>query len=81
VKEDFAKESNFKKQLEFTIVSLMKKNGGILSRKEIDRVAMLRVELERTCRELIDYRDKLAATIDQSTSNRYICLTNLRCAL
>lgn len=72
VKEDFAKESNFKKQLEFTIVSLNKKNGGILSRKEIDKVAMLRVELERTCREMIDYRDKLATTIDQNTANRYV---------
>jgi hypothetical protein len=70
VKEDFAKESNFKKQLEFTIVSLIKKNGGTLSRKEIDKVAMLRVELERTCREMISYRDKLAATIDQNATNR-----------
>jgi hypothetical protein len=47
----------------------MKKSGGLLSRKEIDRLAYLRVELERTCKELINYRDKIATAIDDSTNN------------
>lgn len=45
----------------------MKKSGGLLSRKEIDKLAYLRVELERTCKELINYRDKIATAIDHNT--------------
>lgn len=70
LKDDFERESNIKRQQEFTIVSLMKKSGGVLSRKEIDKLAYLRVELERTCKELIHYRDKIAAAIDESTTSR-----------
>ncbi|KAF1798645.1 hypothetical protein FB192DRAFT_1392542 [Mucor lusitanicus] len=69
LKDDFERESNIKRQQEFTIVSLMKKSGGVLSRKEIDKLAYLRVELERTCKELIHYRDKIAAAIDESTTS------------
>ncbi|KAL9539093.1 hypothetical protein MBANPS3_010475 [Mucor bainieri] len=68
LKDDFERESNIKRQQEFTIVSLMKKSGGLLSRKEIDKLAYLRVELERTCKELIHYRDKIAAAIDESAT-------------
>lgn len=71
LKGDFERESNIKRQQEFTIVSLMKKSGGLLSRKEIDKLAYLRVELERTCKELVHYRDKIAAAIDESTASRY----------
>ncbi|KAI7898674.1 uncharacterized protein BX663DRAFT_555564 [Cokeromyces recurvatus] len=73
VKDDLAKEFNVKQQLEFTILSLTKKNGGVLSRKELDKLALFRVELERTCKEMINYRDKIANTIDQNISSSSIC--------
>lgn len=69
VKEDLAKESNTQQQQELVITSLLKKNGGVLSRKEIDRIAQLRLELERTCKEMINYRDKMAATMDEKAKN------------
>ncbi|CAO0794952.1 unnamed protein product [Mucor circinelloides] len=69
LKDDFERDANIKRQQEFTIVSLMKKSGGLLSRKEIDKLAYLRVELERTCKELIHYRDKIAAAIDANTTS------------
>ena len=72
LKDDFERESNIKRQQEFTIVSLLKKSGGLLSRKEIDKLAYVRVELERTCKELVHYRDKIAAAIDESTTSRQV---------
>ncbi|KAG2205762.1 hypothetical protein INT47_003945 [Mucor saturninus] len=72
LKEDFARESNTQKKLELVIVSLLKKNGGILSRKEIDRSAQLRVELERTCKEMINYRDKIGVTLDENADKQKI---------
>ncbi|KAI9481688.1 MAG: hypothetical protein EXX96DRAFT_567658 [Benjaminiella poitrasii] len=75
VKDDLAKESNVKQQLEYTILSLMKKNSGILSRKELDKLALFRIELERTCKEMINYRDKIAHAIDQNTTNSSIYIT------
>lgn len=69
VKEDLAKESNTQQQQELVITSLLKKNGGVLSRKEIDRIAQLRLELERTCKEMINYRDKMAAAMDEKAKN------------
>ena len=70
LKDDFERDANIKRQQEFTIVSLMKKSSGLLSRKEIDKLAYLRMELERTCKELIHYRDKIAAAIDANTTSR-----------
>jgi hypothetical protein len=70
VKEDFAKESNAQQQQELVILSLLKKNGGALSRKEIDRVAQLRIELEHQCKEMINYRDKMAAAMDEKAKKQ-----------
>lgn len=72
VKEDFTKESQTQLQLELVIASLLKKNGGILSRKEIERVAQLRVGLERTCKDMINYRDKIGVTLDENATKQEI---------
>ncbi|GAA5798598.1 hypothetical protein EDC94DRAFT_532610 [Helicostylum pulchrum] len=72
VKEDFTKESQTQQQLELVIASLLKKNGGILSRKEIERVAQLRVGLERTCKDMINYRDKIGVTLDENATKQEI---------
>lgn len=51
--------------MEYSILSLLKKNGGILSKKELDRLALFRLDLEKTCKEMISYRDKIAHSIDK----------------
>ncbi|KAI8642407.1 hypothetical protein BD408DRAFT_416458 [Parasitella parasitica] len=69
LKDDLEHESAIKKQQELTIISLMSKSNPLLSRKEVDKLAYLRVELERTCKELIHYRDKIATALDEQVSN------------
>ncbi|CAO3619434.1 unnamed protein product [Mucor hiemalis] len=64
VKEDYAKEAAIQQKQELVIVSLLKKNaGGASARKEIERAAQLKIDLERTCKDLIHYRDKIMASI------------------
>ncbi|CEP09677.1 hypothetical protein [Parasitella parasitica] len=69
LKDDLEQESAIKKQQELTIVSLMSKSNTLLSRKEVDKLAYVRIELERACKELIHYRDKIATTLDEQVSN------------
>lgn len=72
VKEEYTKESNIQQVVDLVIASLLKKNGGILSRKEIERVAQLRIGLERACKDLIHYRDKIGAGLDENASKQEI---------
>lgn len=63
VKEDYAKEAAIQQKQELVIVSLLKKNPGASARKEIERAAQLKIDLERTCKDLIHYRDKIMSSI------------------
>ncbi|KAI7851738.1 hypothetical protein BDC45DRAFT_514915 [Circinella umbellata] len=74
-KDDMSKEAAIRQQHEYTIMhlrqhitNLKQENSSTikyapLSNEEIDRVARVRVELERTCKDLKGYRDTLAGEI------------------
>ncbi|KAI8975385.1 hypothetical protein BDF20DRAFT_603021 [Mycotypha africana] len=69
LKEDFDRESVIKSQQELTIISLLKEKGNLLSKKEIDKAAILRVELERACKEMAEYRDRIVNNIGQTVAH------------
>ncbi|PHZ17448.1 RhoGAP-domain-containing protein [Rhizopus microsporus ATCC 52813] len=73
VKEEYAKEAAIKHQQEFIIAALLtRNNAGLLSRKDLDKLAMLRLQLENACNELIQYRDLLTTQIDQTVDKQTI---------
>ncbi|KAI8330427.1 hypothetical protein BC941DRAFT_440463 [Chlamydoabsidia padenii] len=78
-KEEFSKEAGTRQQQEYTILQLRHQlaairqtgkttmnDGGssLLTEKELDRLAGIKVELEKSCNELKKRRDTLATQID-----------------
>ncbi|KAI8329774.1 hypothetical protein EDC96DRAFT_529135 [Choanephora cucurbitarum] len=62
LQEDFALETKKRKQYELVLSSYP--THGLLSRKELDRLALLRIELESACQDLIRNRDSIMADLD-----------------
>jgi hypothetical protein len=76
-KESFAKEVALRQQQEFTILQLThqlsiayqsmhmtRADLSVITKDEIERVARIRVELDKTCNELKAYRNVLVMDID-----------------
>lgn len=62
-----------KRQQEFIIATLLKtNNNGLLSKKELDKLAKFRTQLESVCNELVRYRDMLSFEIDQAMDKKTI---------
>ncbi|EIE83882.1 hypothetical protein RO3G_08587 [Rhizopus delemar RA 99-880] len=70
VKEEYAKEALIKQQQEFIITALLRKDSGLLSKKDLDRLAIFRSQLENACSELIKHRDTLVVEIDQAVDKQ-----------
>ncbi|KAG0748745.1 hypothetical protein G6F23_001636 [Rhizopus arrhizus] len=72
IKEEYAKETIIKRQQEIIITTLLKSSnhGGLLSKKELDKLGKFRAQLENACNELIKYRDMLAIEIDRSVDKQ-----------
>ncbi|CAO3699777.1 unnamed protein product [Rhizopus stolonifer] len=71
VKEEYVKEAMIKRQQEFIIATLLKtNNNGLLSKKELDKLAKFRTQLESVCNELVRYRDMLSFEIDQTVDKK-----------
>ncbi|KAG1613724.1 hypothetical protein G6F46_007487 [Rhizopus delemar] len=72
IKEEYAKEAIIKRQQEIIITTLLKSSnhGGLLSKKELDKLGKFRAQLENACNELIKYRDMLAIEIDRSVDKQ-----------
>ncbi|KAG1147189.1 hypothetical protein G6F37_006041 [Rhizopus arrhizus] len=72
IKEEYAKEAIIKRQQEIIITTLLKSSnhGGLLSKKELDKLGKFRAQLENACNKLIKYRDMLAIEIDQSVDKQ-----------
>ncbi|KAI9283384.1 hypothetical protein BY458DRAFT_496368 [Sporodiniella umbellata] len=71
VKEEYAKEVEIKRQQELIIASLLKTNqNGLLSKKELDKLAKFRAQLESVCSELVKYRDMLSFDIEQTVDKK-----------
>lgn len=60
-----------KQKLEYSVITLLRKNGKNVSKSELNELASLKIELERTCKELADDRDKIALSIQENIDNRY----------
>ncbi|KAI8140984.1 hypothetical protein BJV82DRAFT_184579 [Fennellomyces sp. T-0311] len=80
-KDEFSKESSVRQQNEYTILQLKQHVSTLLQQKkaaeyaplshdEIERVARVRVELERTCKELKTYRDSLSNDISNLAAEK-----------
>ncbi|KAG2237536.1 hypothetical protein BDF21DRAFT_386678 [Thamnidium elegans] len=76
-KEEFAKEVALRQQQEYTIVQLKHQLSiayqskqmtrpelSVITKEEVERVARIRVELDKTCNELKGYRNMLVQDID-----------------
>jgi hypothetical protein len=76
-KEEFAKEVTLRQQQEYTIVQLKhqlhiaylskqmtRPELSVITKEEIERVAKIRVELDKTCNELKGYRNVLVLDIE-----------------
>lgn len=68
-KEEFAKEVSLRQQQEYMILQLkhqlqLSLRKGVMSKEEIERVARVRVELDKTCNELKSYRLVLVKDIE-----------------
>lgn len=76
-KEEFSKEVALRQQQEYTILQLKHQLSiayqskqmtrpelSVITKEEIERVARVRVELDRTCNELKGYRNMLVKDID-----------------
>lgn len=76
-KEEFAKEVALRQQQEYTILQLKyqlntlyqskqmtRSELSVITKEEVERVAKVRVELDKTCNELKGYRNMLVKDID-----------------
>ncbi|RCH90819.1 hypothetical protein CU098_007494, partial [Rhizopus stolonifer] len=70
VKEEYAKEALIKQQQEYIITSLLRTDSGLLSKKDLEKLAMYRTQLESACIELVRYRDVLSVEIDQAVDKQ-----------
>ncbi|KAG0178256.1 hypothetical protein DFQ29_003721 [Apophysomyces sp. BC1021] len=76
-KEDFAKESAVRQQQEYTIIELRQQLAALqhakspvtettsMAKKDIDFLSSIRVELEKTCNELKEYRAVLVQEVEE----------------
>ncbi|KAI9255487.1 hypothetical protein BY458DRAFT_520154 [Sporodiniella umbellata] len=70
IKEEYAKEAMIKQQQEYIITALLRTDSGMLSKKELEKLALYRTHLEAACMELVRYRDVLSVEIDQAADKQ-----------
>lgn len=84
-KEEFAKEVALRQQQEYTILQLTHQLNiayrarhltrpelSVITKEEIERVARIRVELDKTCNELKGYRNVLVMDIDSIARQKQV---------
>lgn len=84
-KEEFAKEVALRQQQEYTILQLTHQLNiayrarhltrpelSVITKEEIERVARIRVELDKTCNELKGYRNVLIMDIDSIARQKQV---------
>ncbi|KAI8976218.1 hypothetical protein BDB01DRAFT_803775 [Pilobolus umbonatus] len=76
VKDDLLREEKLQKKQGWVIASLLSKKTNNLSKKELDRTALIKGEMDRMCKELISYRDLMIKEIDDTVNNQCSYLVN-----